>query len=235
MLTETLVACNACEVRFTSVLNKASKEHIAQINLQKVCNVYRKGQIIFHEGAQPFGIFCVSSGKIKLSHLGDDEKEQIIRMLKTGDITGYRALLSGVRYAASAIVLEDAHVCFIPKDLFVNILKEDAGLAFEIMKLLSDELHRAELQLTHLAQKPVRERLAETLLFIKETYGYEEDGQTLNIRFSREEIANLVGTATESIIRLLSEFKRDGLLELEGKRIKVIRPTELIRTANLQD
>jgi len=235
MLTETLVACNACEVRFTSVLNKASKEHIAQINLQKVCNVYRKGQIIFHEGAQPFGIFCVNSGKIKLSHLGDDGKEQIIRLLKTGDITGYRALLSGVRYAASAIVLEDAHVCFIPKDLFVNILKEDAGLAFEIMKLLSDELHRAELQLTHLAQKPVRERLAETLLFIKETYGYEEDGQTLNIRFSREEIANLVGTATESIIRLLSEFKRDGLLELEGKRIKVIRPTELIRTANLQD
>lgn len=228
-------ACNACEVRFNSVLSKAKREHIQEINMHKVCNVYKKGQTIFHEGAHPFGIYCVNSGKIKLSHLGDDGKEQITRLLKEGDITGYRALLSGDRYAASAIVLEDAHVCFIPKELFIAILKEDAGLAFEIMKLLSDELHRAELQLTHLAQKPVRERLAETLLFIKETYGYEEDGVTLNIRFSREEIANLVGTATESTIRLLSEFKRDGMVELEGKKIKILRPKDLIRTANLQD
>lgn len=227
--------CNACEARFNSVIGKAKREHIEEINNQKVCNIYKKGQVIFHEGAHPFGVYCVNSGKIKLSHLGDDGKEQITRLLKEGDITGYRALLSGDRYAASAIVLEDAHVCFIPKELFVRILKDDAGLAFEMMKLLSDELHRAELQLTHLAQKPVRERLAETLLFIKETYGYEDDGITLNVRFSREEIANLVGTATESTIRLLSEFKRDGMVDLEGKKIKILKPRDLIRTANLQD
>ena len=103
------------------------------------------------------------------------------------------------------------------------------------MKLLSDELHKTELKLTHLAQKPVRERLAEILLFIKETYGFEDDGITLNVRLSREEIANLVGTATESTIRLLSEFKRDSMVELDGKKIKIINQKKLLKTANLQD
>ena len=115
------------------------------------------------------------------------------------------------------------------------MLKFDQGLAFEMMKLLSDELHRAEVKLTHLAQKPIRERLAETLLFIKETYGFETDGITLNVRLSREEIANLVGTATESAIRLLSELKKDGIVELDGKKIKILRLPQLIKTANLQD
>jgi CRP/FNR family transcriptional regulator len=170
-----------------------------------------------------------------MSHLGDDGKEQIIRLVKAGDILGYRALLSGERYSASAEALEDTQVCFIPRDLFVKILKLDSNLAFEMMKLLSDELHRAEVKLTHLAQKPIRERLAETLLFIKETYGYEADGVTLNVRLSREDIANLVGTATESAIRLLSEFKKDGMIDLEGKKIKIIHPKELLRTANIQD
>jgi CRP/FNR family transcriptional regulator len=143
--------------------------------------------------------------------------------------------LSGDRYSASAVALEDTQICFIPKELFIHVLKFDQGLAFEMMKLLSDELHRAEVKLTHLAQKPIRERLAETLLFIKETYGFETDGITLNVRLSREEIANLVGTATESAIRLLSELKKDGIVELDGKKIKILRLPQLIKTANLQD
>jgi CRP-like cAMP-binding protein len=227
--------CQHCEQRFTSVICKAKNEFLDSINEQKVCTVYKKGQTLFNEGSYPFGIYCINHGKVKLSHLGDDGKEQIIRLLKGGDIIGYRALLSGARYSASAITLEDTQVCFIPKELFMSTLKNDAVLSFELMKLLSDELHKAEIKLTHLAQKPVRERLAETLLFIKETYGYENDGVTLNVRLSREEIANLVGTATESTIRLLSEFKKDNMIDLEGKKIKIINQHELLKTANLQD
>jgi CRP/FNR family transcriptional regulator len=143
--------------------------------------------------------------------------------------------LSGDKYSGSAIALEDTQVCFIPKDVFVNVLKDDAGMAFEMMKVLSDELHRSEIKLTHLAQKPIRERLAETLLFIKETYGFEPDGITLAVKLSREEIANLVGTATESTIRLLSEFKKEGMIELDGKKIQILKPKQLLATANLQD
>ena len=227
--------CQSCSQRFNSVLCKAKDEYINIINEQKVCNTYKKGQTLFNEGSYPFGVYCINDGKIKLSHLGDEGKEQIIRLLKAGDVLGYRALLSGDRYSASAVALEDTQICFIPKELFINILKLDTGLALEMMKLLSDELHKTELKLTHLAQKPIRERLAETLLFIKETYGFEADGITLNVRLSREEIANLVGTATESAIRLLSEFKKDGMVELDGKKIKILKSRELLRTANLQD
>ena len=227
--------CQSCAQRFNSVFCKARQEFLVQINEQKVCNTYKKGQTLFNEGSNPFGVFCINDGKIKLSHQGDDGKEQIIRLLKSGDILGYRALLSGERYSASAVALEDTQICFIPKELFITVLKADQGLAFEMMKLLSDELHRAEVKLTHLAQKPIRERLAETLLFIKETYGFEQDGITLNVRLSREEIANLVGTATESAIRLLSDLKKEGTVELEGKKIKVLKLPQLIKTANLQD
>jgi len=227
--------CQSCAQRFTSVFCKAKQEFISEINEQKICNVYKKGQTLFNEGSYPFGVYCINDGKVKLSHLGDDGKEQIIRLLRGGDVMGYRALLSGERYSASAIALEDTQVCFIPKELFISVLKNDTGLAFEMMKLLSDELHKAEVKLTHLAQKPIRERLAETLLFIKETYGFESDGITLSVRLSREEIANLVGTATESTIRLLSEFKKDGMVELDGKKIKILRHKELVKTANLQD
>ncbi|MEI6087371.1 MAG: Crp/Fnr family transcriptional regulator [Bacteroidota bacterium] len=227
--------CQSCAQRFTSVFCKAKQEFIEEINEQKICNIYKKGQTLFNEGSYPFGVYCINEGKVKLSHLGDDGKEQIIRLLRGGDILGYRALLSGERYSASAIALEDTQVCFVPKELFISVLKNDTGLAFEMMKLLSDELHKAEVKLTHLAQKPIRERLAETLLFIKETYGFEADGVTLSVRLSREEIANLVGTATESTIRLLSEFKKDGMVELDGKKIKILRQKELIKTANLQD
>jgi len=227
--------CQSCSQRFNSVFCKAREEYVDAINEQKICNTYKKGQILFNEGAYPFGVYCINEGKVKLSHQGDDGKEQIIRLLKAGDVLGYRALLSGDRYGASAVALEDTKVCFIPKELFVTVLKNDTGLAFEMMKLLSDELHKAEVKLTHLAQKPIRERLAETLLFIKETYGFEEDGITLNVRLSREEIANLVGTATESTIRLLSDFKKDGMVELDGKKIKILQHKLLLQTANLQD
>ncbi|MBN9299516.1 MAG: Crp/Fnr family transcriptional regulator [Filimonas sp.] len=230
-----LTQCQSCEQRFTSVLCKARAEYLTEIDDHKILNQYKKGQVLFNEGASPFGVYCISSGKVKLSHLGDDGKEQIVRLLRDGDLLGYRALLSGERYTASAVALEDTHVCFIPKELFIRVLKSDANLSFEMMKLLSNDLHKAELKITHLAQKPVRERLAETLLFIKETYGYEGDGITLNVRLSRDEIANLVGTATESIIRLLSEFKKDGMLELDGKKIKITNAKDLLRAANLQD
>ena len=227
--------CQTCAQRFKSIFCKAREEYVTTINEQKICNTYKKGQVLFHEGSYPFGVYCINDGKIKLSHQGDNGKEQIVRLLNSGDVLGYRALLSGDRYGASAVALEDTKVCFIPKEIFVTALKNDTGLAFEMMKLLSDELHKTEVKLTHLAQKPIRERLAETLLFIKETYGFEADGTTLNVRLSLEEIANLVGTDTEYTIRLLSDFKKDGMVELDGKKIKILKHQLLVETANLQD
>jgi len=229
------VDCQNCKKRFTSVFCRVENDSVETINDEKVCTPYKKGQVIFHEGARPLGIFCVNRGKIKLVKLGEDGKEQILRLIKPGDLMGYRALLSGDKYSASAVVMEDSGICFIPKELFMGILQKDGILSMEIMKLLSDDLRKAETSITHLAQKPVRERLAEALLFIKETYGFEEDGKTIDLKITREELANIVGTATETTIRLLSEFKNEGVLQLEGKKIAVLNLTKLVKIANIDD
>ena len=194
--------------------------------------MFRKGETIFHEGGHGFGIYCVNSGKIKLSITGEEGKEQIVRMAKTGDVLGYRAVISNERYGATAVALEDSNICFIPKEQFLQSIKNDGNLGFETMKLLSHQLREAEQKLTHLAQKPVRERLAESLLFLKETYGYESDGQCISVQLSREDIANLVGTATETAIRILSEMNRDKIIDLNGKRISILNEKELSRIAN---
>lgn len=200
----------------------------------KICSSYKKGETIFKQGAYAAGVYCINAGKIKLSMMGDEGKEQIIRMAKPGDIIGYKALLSGEKYNATAIAIEDTNICFIPKEIFLVILQKDASLSFEMMKVLSNELKRAEEKITHLAQKQVRERMAETILFLKETYGLDKDDH-VNIQLSREEIANLVGTATETAIRLLSEFNKEHIIELSGKKIKILNHPKLVKTANLYD
>ncbi|MGB0269359.1 MAG: Crp/Fnr family transcriptional regulator [Bacteroidia bacterium] len=227
--------CRNCSKRFTSVFCKSENDSLEAINEQKVCTPYKKGNYIFHEGMRPQGVFCVNYGKIKLSKLGEDGKEQILRLVKPGDLLGYRSLLGEESYNASAIVMEESGVCFIPKELFMGVLQRDGVLSMEMMKLLSSDLKHAEESVTHLAQKPVRERLAEALLFMKETYGYQSDGITIDLRITREEIANLVGTATETAIRLLSEMKNEKVVGLEGKKIQILDATQLVRIANIDD
>ncbi|MFM2224410.1 MAG: hypothetical protein RJA07_612 [Bacteroidota bacterium] len=235
LLTDNLPKCEQCTHGNISVFCKLEHDNLQEIEEGKEGINFKKGQIIFSEGNKPQGLYCVNSGKIKLVKIGEDGKEQILRLIKPGDMMGYRALLSGDRYNATAIALEDCAVCCIPKQKFMTILKKDTNLSLEMMKLLGNDLKKAEENITHMAQKPVRERMAEALLFMKETYGFEEDDQTISVTLSREEIANLVGTATETAIRLLSEFKHDGIIELSGKKIKISNYLKLVLTANLHD
>ena len=234
-INENAPSCSHCSHRNSSVFCKMEHDHIHEIDEEKECVNYKKGQAIFTEGSKPHGLYCVNKGKVKLVKLGEDGKEQILRLIKPGDMMGYRALLSGDRYNATAIALEDCGVCYVSKQMFIGVLQKDTNLSMEMMRLLGDDLKKAEEHITHMAQKPVRERMAEALLFIKETYGLEEDNQTINVTLTREEIANLVGTATETAIRLLSEFKHDGIVELSGKKIKILNHPKLVQTANLHD
>lgn len=225
--------CQNCGSRSKSIFCHLGIDELGTFNATKSCVSFKKGQTIFNEGNYPLGLFCINDGKVKLSHSGQDGKDQIVRMAKNGDVLGYRALLSGERYNASAIALDDSNVCFIPRDAFFTVLKTNSGLSLEIIKMLSLELRKAEQTITDLAQKPVRERMAEALLFLKETYGFENDNATINVVLSREDIANLVGTATETAIRLLSEFKHDKIVESVGKKIKILDVNKLVKTANI--
>lgn len=227
--------CAVCESRGKSVFCDLHKEELDQIDSEKGCSLYKKGQIVFNSGSYPHGLFCVKEGKIKIFRVGDEGKEQIVRLAKAGDILGYRALLSGDKYASSAEVIDDSKICFIPSQAFLKILEGNGILSMHIMKLLSDDLKSAEHKMIDMAQKPVRERVAEALLYLKQTYGLADDGQTINVVLSREDIANIVGTATETTIRLLSELKNDQVIALNGKRISILDHQLLVKAANVYD
>lgn len=225
--------CQTCSQQFNNVFCMMEKTMLDKIDAERIHTNYKKGETIFKEGTRPFGVFCLQKGKVKLVKNGEDGRDHILRLHRAGDLLGYRSLFSNAGYNASAIALEDCDVCFVSREVFLESLKRNSELSFEMLQLLAEDLRRADIHLTNLAQKPVRERAAEALLFIQETYGFAADGKTLNASFSREEIANIVGTATESIIRVLSEFNKEGIVVLKGKKISIPDVKSLSKVASL--
>ena len=160
---------------------------------------------------------CIS----KVFKTGFDGKEQIIRFARKGDIIAYRSVLSNELACTSAKVIEDCNVCFIPSEILISFIKTNSTFALDLIKLACHELGEANSFITDIAQKTVRERLAEILLLLVNDFGFDNE-KYLKISLTREELANIVGTATESVIRLLSEFKADKLVELTGRKIKIL-------------
>lgn len=229
------VDCRNCVSRAKSIFCTIHNNDVEAINNNKGCSTYKKGQTIFNQNAIPQGIFIVQSGKVKIFQLGENGKEQIVRMAREGDVIGYRALLSNENYSSAAETLVNSNICFIPKELFFQIMDNNSSIAKGLMQYLTKDLKYAESKITRLAQKTVKERMAEALLFIKETYGFEEDNTTINVILTREDIANLVGTATETAIRLLSILKSQKIIDFNGKKIKLLNMPQLLFMANLND
>jgi CRP/FNR family transcriptional regulator len=229
------VDCKNCDSRAKSIFCTLRESDVESINDNKGCSMYKKGQIIFTQNSSPHGLYVIYSGKVKIYQLSENGKEQIVRMAKTGDVIGYRSLLSDERYSSSAEAITESNICFIPKDLFMGIMNNNPSVTQGLMKHLTRDLKYAENMITGLAQKTVRERMAEALLFIKETYGFENDNKTINVVLTREEIANLVGTATETAIRLLSVLKSQKLIDFDGKKIKLLNIPQLTYMANIND
>ncbi|TAE87442.1 MAG: Crp/Fnr family transcriptional regulator [Bacteroidetes bacterium] len=217
-----------CESNKISFLKHCTPDQAEVVEQSKTCATYKKGDFIFNESAIPLGVYCILSGVIKLVRTNLDGKEQILRFAQPGDVLGYRALIADEPLVSSAVCLEDAVACFIPKSVFLNIVDENSAISKDLMKALSHELGVVEERVQSLAQKSVRERLAETLLFLHATFKSNNLGEdVIAITLPREDIANIVGTATETVIRLLSEFKSDKLIELEGKKIKLLEKAKL--------
>ncbi|MDH5381164.1 MAG: Crp/Fnr family transcriptional regulator [Cyclobacteriaceae bacterium] len=227
------LSCAACGSRGDSLFGCLNHEQLDDLEENKSCIMYKRAQTLFYEGTRPMGIYCVNAGKVKVFKLSSQGKEQIVRIAKPGDFLGYRAILSEEFYSASATVLEDAVICFIPKEDFLKMLTTNSQFYQNIIKKLCKELGVMREKIADMAQKSVRERLAGSLIMLKETYGIDGNESTLiDINLSRDDLASIVGTATETVIRLLSDFKKDGLISLEGKKIKVLKPRELAKEAD---
>ena len=224
--------CDQCTSSITSIFKNLSESEFEDLNYMKSCNYHKRGEIIYHEGNRPTGVYCISKGIIKLYKTGIEGKEQIIRFAKKGDIIGYRSILSNDLACTTAKVIEDVDLCFIPSESWLALLQQNNDFSLDIMKFACDELGKSNSFITDIAQKNVRERLAEILLLLKEDFGLDSEG-VLQISLTREEIANITGTATESAIRLLSEFKDDKMIALNGRKITILDETRLKKTANI--
>ena len=215
--------CTKCEARKYSCFYMLQNGYLDFLNLNKVSTSYKKGQTIFYAGRTPTGIYCLLNGKIKLSKLGYDGKEQIVRFVLPGQLLGIRALIAGRSYSAFATTLEDSTVCFIDRESFFKITNKYPEITGCLLSTLSQLLQEAEDKMTSMAQKPVRERLAENLLFLNNMYKPVDLKNSVEnnacIILPREDLANIVGTATETVIRLLSDFKTEKLISIEGRKI----------------
>jgi len=213
--------CDKCALETGAIFRYLTRDEVDMINFEKEFRQFRRGDVLYNEGSRISGFYCIHSGIIKVFKTGFDGKEQIIRFAKPGDIIAYRSVLSNEVACTSAKVIEDSQVCFIPAEILISLVKSNSSYAHELLKLACHELGEANSFITDIAQKTVRERLAEILLLLVHDFGLDEQNY-LQISLTREELANIVGTATESVIRLLSEFKADKLVELTGRKIKVL-------------
>lgn len=224
--------CEKCALETGAIFQHLKHDEIERLNFEKDFRQYKRGEVLYTEGNRISGFFCINSGIIKVFKTGSDGKEQIIRFAKPGEIIAYRSVLSNEVACTTAEVIEDCQVCFIPSEILISFVKANSTFAFELLKLACDELGEANSFITDIAQKTVRERLAEILLLLITEFGLDEQ-RFLKISLTREELANIVGTATESVIRLLSEFKTDKLVELNGRKIKILNIPGLKKISNL--
>ncbi|MFY7988872.1 MAG: Crp/Fnr family transcriptional regulator [Flavobacterium sp.] len=220
--------CEQCIVRQFSSLKALNKEELLRMADCKTSYTIKKGEPIFEEGEVTNGIYCVKDGVCKLSKLSDNGKDQIVKLVKPGELLGQRSMISDEPANLSAVALEDMEVCFIPRSEIMQFFTQNNQFSMNVMRTICDDLKDADDHMVNMAQKTVRQRLAETLIYLEDTFGKNEDG-TLHIQLSREELAGMIGTATESCIRLLSELNKSDYIELIGKKIKLLDKNKLKR------
>lgn len=203
------------------------------LNAHQTVQVHKKGEIIFREGAYPASIFWILSVRVKKYMLDNEGKEHIIYVANTEELLGYHAILSEDRYPDSAAALEESSIAFIPREDFLAVLDQSPLLNKRLLKSLSHEFALLANSLSMFAQKSVRERLALQLVVLREKYKVNfKSGMPVEINMSREDLASLVGTGRENVVRGLSEFKESGILETKGRKIIIKDVNQLIGIAN---
>lgn len=217
------VTCQTCIGRQNSLLHNFCSEELEHLNAHRACNYYKKYQAVFLEGSFPRGVYCINQGMVKIFKRGDEGKEQIIHIAKAGEMVGFRAMFTEEPYKVGAEVLEESNICFIGKEDFLNLMDTNTVLRNGIIKELSKELADRADFITNMAQKSVRERLAFTMLILMDVF----DNAPINL--SREDLANFVGTATETLIRLLKDFKEEGIIEVQTRKIFVLQKERLLQ------
>jgi CRP-like cAMP-binding protein/CheY-like chemotaxis protein len=206
-------------------------ESLKKLSEQRELRIYKKKDDVYREGSYPKGIYFINKGKIKIYHANEMGKELITELLKEGDFFGYLSLLQDEKYTSSATALEDAEIYMIPKEDFFSLLYKNAEVSRKFIEMLSNNLRENEKQLVKLAYNSVRKRVAEALVKLSDKYKKDNDTK-FSMNVSREDLANIVGTATETVIRTLSDFKEDKFIEISGSTITILNYDKLAKMKN---
>lgn len=226
--------CSQCSHREDSIFCALSREAVDSVSTVQSENLYKKGQTIFYEGNPALGVYCVSTGNIKLYKTSAQGRPQILGIVGPGTLLGHRSLLTGRPHSLTAEALEDSRVCFFERSFFLNLVHRETTVANEMLKRLSQDLDAAEDRLMDLVEKPVPARLARLILMLKEVHGRPTpQGIALQLRLTREEMAEMIGSTQETTIRLLGRFKEKKLLRFDKKTLIIINLDGLIKEAGL--
>lgn len=194
---------------------------------------FKKNDIIYRDGEPPREVMCLIAGKLKVYKDGVNGRSQIIRAIKAVDFFGYRAFFAGEEYKTSAMAIDNCVVAFLPIQLVIKFVHENNAVSMFFIRHLAKLLGTADERTVSLTQKHIRGRLAETLLFLKDSYGVEEDGYTLSIYLSREDIASMSNMTTSNAIRTLSSFAVENMIAIDGRKIRIMQDEELRKVSKL--
>jgi CRP-like cAMP-binding protein len=217
--------CKNCDSRKSNVFCELPDSALELLDKSKVLNHFKKGQYIFYSGNYPSGLYCVNSGVIKLESSGSTGNTHILRVVQGGGILGYRSLFADEAYEATAVVHEDAVVCHIPKSAIGELLKKYPDVGLKFLSHVSKELKSAENRICGLTDKNAAERIAEAVLFLKDNFKDQN--------WTRKEIAEWAGTTPETVMRSLADFEAEGIVELKGRKINILKKDILMERANL--
>lgn len=219
--------CEFCKLQKQFIFRHLNVEQLHSLSSHMDQLHYEPGDIIFKQGSSPNGFICLKEGKVKITQLANNGKELIIDLKSPPDTIGIRALSTSSRYQYSAVALDHVSVCIIPIKDFNKVLDSCPSVYKELYNYIGERLVRADQKLVSLTQKSSRGRLADTLLLLQKNIGEDLEGY-LDISLKRSEMAHLSNMTTSNVIRTLSEFKRDKLIEINGRKFKIIGKQALI-------
>ncbi|WP_298553807.1 Crp/Fnr family transcriptional regulator [uncultured Algibacter sp.] len=220
--------CENCIVRQFNDLHALNRDELSEVSKAKVSKIIKKGDILFEEGEKLNGVFCIRDGVSKLSKLSSNGKDQIVKLATKGEVIGQSSVIADEKVNLSATALNDMQVCFIPKEKIVNPLKANPKFTLEVLKTVVSDLKDSNDTIINLSQKNVKQRIAQTLIYLKNNYGEDNEGY-LSMSLSREDLSSVVGTATESCIRSVSAMKKEGYILISNKKTKILDVKKLER------
>ncbi|MBR1809769.1 MAG: Crp/Fnr family transcriptional regulator [Paludibacteraceae bacterium] len=213
-----------------NVLTDEEKDYIDQSSR---LYTFKKNEIIHHEGDIPTHMMMLVDGKVKVYKDGASNRSQIIRMLKPYDFFGYRAMIADEGYNTSVSAFEPSIVYFVKKEAFLKVIRQNNEFCYLFMVEMAKDLGQSDKLSVSLTQKHTRGRLAEALLSLKENYGLDEDEATISMYMSREDLAHLSNMTTSNAIRTLAAFAEEGIISIDGRKIKILDMEELLHVSRI--